>query len=159
MEKLDAKFYGEIRKVKDNSIVPDDEWCVFLVKDDAFARLLPIYRTICTDLGADAEQIAAVDRMIARANRWRSANPHRLKVPDAQGERLLDNDSAAPLVPRRRETNEHTSPEVLIIASKVMRGDFVSPEDLKRLAASALTQAKDRDHPGTGYREGGGGES
>lgn len=41
--------------------------------------------------------------------------------------------------------NEHTSPEVLIVASKVMRGDYVAPEDLKKLAASAMTQARDRD--------------
>jgi len=87
--KLDAKFYGEIRKVKDGSIVPDDEYVVFLVKDNAFAATLPTYRRNCVKLGADAEQIEAVDRMIARAKVWRSMNPHRLKVPDAKGEKLL----------------------------------------------------------------------
>jgi hypothetical protein len=41
MTKLDAKFYGNIFKAKDNSQVPDDEYVVFLAKDNAFARGLP----------------------------------------------------------------------------------------------------------------------
>jgi hypothetical protein len=88
--KLDAKFYGEIRKAKDGSLVPDDEYDVFLVKDNAFASVLPLYREACVRLGADASQVAAVDAMIERADAWRAENPHRLKVPDAAGERLLD---------------------------------------------------------------------
>lgn len=87
--KLDAKFSGVIFKIKDGTIVPDDEYVVFLVKDNAFAEILPDYRAKCVELGADAEQIAAVDRMIERAKVWRAANPHRLKVPDAKGERLV----------------------------------------------------------------------
>lgn len=87
--KLDAKFYGEIRKVKDDSIVPDDEYVVFLVKDNAFANTLPKYREECLWLGADQEQLEAVDRMIERARKWRGENSHRLKVPDAKGEKLL----------------------------------------------------------------------
>lgn len=87
--KLDGKFYGEVRKVKDDSIVPDDEYVVFLAKDNAFAAILPVYRAVCIALGADAEQIAAVDRMIGRMDMWRFENRHRLKVPDAKGEKLL----------------------------------------------------------------------
>lgn len=89
MEKLDAKFSGVVVKVKDGTIVSDDEYVVFLAKDTAFANILPTYRAECVDLGADQEQIAAVDRMIERLRRWRQANPHRLKVPDAKGEKLL----------------------------------------------------------------------
>lgn len=88
MIKLDAKFYGEIRKVKDDSIVPDDEYIVFLVKDNAFAKILPLYAEYCRQMGCDAEQIASVDRMIKRAEIWRAANPDRLKNPDAAGEKL-----------------------------------------------------------------------
>lgn len=87
--KLDAKFYGELRKVKDDSVVPDDEYVVFLAKDDAFAAVLPVYRAICLSLGADKEQVNAVDRMISRLHRWREDHPERLKVPDAKGEKLL----------------------------------------------------------------------
>jgi hypothetical protein len=87
--KLDAKFYGEIRKVKDDSIVFDDEYVVFLAKDTAFANILPAYRAECVALGAEPEQVAAVDRMIDRLRAWRQANPSRLKVPDAKGEKLL----------------------------------------------------------------------
>lgn len=87
--KLDAKFYGDVRKVKDDSRVPDDEYVVFLAKDNAFAAVLPDYRRKCVELGCDAEQIAAVDRMIGRLEAWREANQHRLKNPDAHGEKLL----------------------------------------------------------------------
>lgn len=89
MPKLDAKFYGEIRKVKDDSVVPDDEYVVFLAKDTAFANTLGRYREECVALGADADQIAAVDRMITRLQAWRTEHPDRLKVPDAAGEKLL----------------------------------------------------------------------
>lgn len=85
---LDAKFYGILHKVKDGTIVPPDEFVVFLAKDNAFAAILPMYRDKCIELGADMEQIQAVNRMIDRLHAWRAANPHRLKVPDAAGEKL-----------------------------------------------------------------------
>lgn len=89
--KLDAKFEGEIRKVKDSSVVPGDEYVVFLAKDTAFALYaLPAYLSACKELGADPEQIAAVRRMHQRVMDWRAANPERCKTPDAKGERLLD---------------------------------------------------------------------
>ena len=88
--KLDAKFYGEIRKVKDDSVVPDDEYVVFLAKDTAFARALLYYRKMCVELNADQEQINAVDRLMIRVFEWRAQNVRRVKVPDAKGEKLLD---------------------------------------------------------------------
>jgi hypothetical protein len=87
--KLDAKFSGVIFKIKDGTIVPDDEYVVFLVKDTAFFNILPAYRAECVRLGADEEQIEAIDRMYQRALKWRHDHPHRLKVPDAKGEKLL----------------------------------------------------------------------
>lgn len=89
--KLDGKFYSEggIFKAKDNSRVPDDEWVVFLAKDNAFAAMLPQYLEKCIELDADEEQIDAVMRMIARLDAWRKANPERCKVPDAAGERMI----------------------------------------------------------------------
>lgn len=87
--KLDAKFYGEIRKVKDDSLVPDDEYVVFLAKDNAFAAILPLYLDKCTEMGCDDEQLIAVDLMIERLNKWRAAHPDRLKRPDAHNEKLL----------------------------------------------------------------------
>lgn len=88
--KLDAKFYGQIRKVKDDSRVPDDEYVVFLAKDNAFNNILPQYRDECVALGCDSEQIAAVDRMIERLRAWREANRERCKDPDAHGEKLWE---------------------------------------------------------------------
>ena len=97
--KLDKKFYvsgagGDIipctvRKAKDGSVVPDNEWVVFLAKDNAFAAVLPVYYTICEALGADEEHLAAVSKLIQSVNFWRSENPERCKVPDAKGEKLL----------------------------------------------------------------------
>lgn len=87
--KLDAKFYGEIRKVKNDEIVPEDEYVVFLAKDNAFAEVLPEYLSICLRKGADFEQIQAVTRMIERVHYWRLANYDRCKMPDAKGEKLL----------------------------------------------------------------------
>ncbi len=88
--KLDAKFYGVIVKAKDNTIVPDDEYMVFLAKDTAFFNILPEYRAECIKLGADEDQIDAINRGIDRATQWRKDNPSRLKVPDAKDEKLLD---------------------------------------------------------------------
>lgn len=90
MNKLDAKYSGTIRKAKDGSIVPDDEWMVFLAHDDAFPRTLEFYYAECVRLGADAEQLAAVRRTLVRLTAWRLANPDKLKTPDAAGERLFN---------------------------------------------------------------------
>jgi hypothetical protein len=87
--KLDAKFYGSIFKAKDGSPVPDEQFVVFLAKDNAFANVLPMYREECVRLGADAEQVAAVDAMIVRLTEWRATHPELCKVPDAKNERLL----------------------------------------------------------------------
>ena len=88
--KLDAKFYGELRKVKDDSIVPDDEWIAFLAKDNVFAAIFPEYEKKCAELGCDAEQLAAIHRAGLRLKAWREAHPERLKNPDAKGEKLLN---------------------------------------------------------------------
>ncbi len=88
--KLDAKFYGEIRKVKDDSVVPEEEYIVFLAKDNCFAAILPHYRRLCVEAHCDPEQIIALDLMILRVQAWRRAHSDRLKKPDAAGEKLLD---------------------------------------------------------------------
>jgi len=88
MTKLDAKFYGTIRKVKDDSVVPDDQYMVFLAKDNAFPETLLFYRDKCIELGADKEHIDSVTRTIERVDAWRAANRHLLKTPDAKGEKL-----------------------------------------------------------------------
>lgn len=87
--KLDAKFEGTITKVKDGSVVPDDEWVVFLAKDNAFAAVLPAYLEKCIELGCDEEQVASVRRMIDRMVVWRLAHQDRVKNPDAKNEKLL----------------------------------------------------------------------
>ncbi len=87
--KLDKKFNGDLRKVKDGSEVPTDQWVVFLAKDDAFVLTLPFYRQMCERLGADPVQLAMVDELIIHVNQWRAAHPDLCKIPDAEGERRL----------------------------------------------------------------------
>ncbi len=87
--KLDKKFYGELRKVKDDSQVPDEEYVVFLAKDDAFAMTLPTYLRHCRAMHADAVQIKMVEDLIQRVFAWRAAHPDQCKVPDAAGETVL----------------------------------------------------------------------
>jgi hypothetical protein len=87
--KLDAKFYAAVHKVKDGKSVPDDEWVIFLAKDNAFPATLQFYLEECVRLGADEEHCESVQRMIRRLEQWRQANPDRCKVPDARGEKLL----------------------------------------------------------------------
>lgn len=88
--KLDAKFYGDIWKAKDGSRVPDDEYIVFLAKDDALPEMLAFYENWCVTHGADDAQVMAVRRMRNRLRAWREAHPDRCKIPDAAGEVLLD---------------------------------------------------------------------
>jgi hypothetical protein len=87
--KLDAKFCGEVRKAKDDSVVPEDEWMVFLAQDNAFPSTLEFYLNKCIKLGCDADHIAAIERTIDRLYAWRDANPDKLKDPDAAGEKLI----------------------------------------------------------------------
>jgi hypothetical protein len=87
---MDVRFFGTVRKVRDGTVVPDDQWMRFLLTDDAFAEVLPIYRRICERMGADDKQLAAVDRAITRVQAWRKVHPNELKMPHAKGERLLD---------------------------------------------------------------------
>jgi len=89
MEKLDKKFYGDIYKAKDHSVVADDEYVVFLAKDNAFRDALGTYLERCRARGCDATQIAMVVALIERVDAWRSAHPDRLKDPDADGEAVL----------------------------------------------------------------------
>lgn len=90
LPKLDAKFYGEIRKAKDDSAVPEDAYVVFLAQDDAFAAMLPKYHDECSRLGCDSEQLLMVKEMIERVQRWRGANADKCHPPGAHGEETLN---------------------------------------------------------------------
>lgn len=84
--KLDAKYEGTIRKVKDGTILPPERWVCFDCKDTAFALTLPTYRENCVQLGADPKHIALVDELIQRISLWRAKHLQLLKTPDAEGE-------------------------------------------------------------------------
>lgn len=89
MQKMDLKFSGIITKNKDNSIVPQDQWIVFLVKDNAFLNTLEFYRSECQRLGADRYQLEAVDDLILRVRTWRNNHRELCKVPDTQDGELI----------------------------------------------------------------------
>lgn len=87
--KMDKKFFGAVFKVKDDSLVQDDEYITFLVKDDCFDEVLPQYLSACVQHGCDDDQVREVEKLVDRVAEWRDRNSHRLKKPDAQGETLL----------------------------------------------------------------------
>jgi hypothetical protein len=89
MKKLDAKFEGTVRKVKDGSFVSDDQWCVFLAQDTIFSNWFPGYIAACIAANCDEEQVISAYRMYRRIRAWREAHPEKCKIPDAHGERLL----------------------------------------------------------------------
>lgn len=80
--KLDGKFHGVIVKNKDQSIVPQDQWMVFLAKDNAFPATLAFYREECLRQGASREQVRAVEDLCERVGQWRREHPELCKTPD-----------------------------------------------------------------------------
>lgn len=84
MSRLDGKFEGVVRRVRDGEIIPEDQFVVFLAKDNAFPATLRFYRQECERIGAEREQLEAVDRLIARVDLWRAENADSLKIPDAE---------------------------------------------------------------------------
>jgi hypothetical protein len=80
--KLDGKFHGLIAKNKDGSIVPQDQWMVFLAKDDAVPATLEFYEAECERHGAGIAQIAAVRALRERVAVWRAAHLDLCKTPD-----------------------------------------------------------------------------
>lgn len=88
--KLDGKFHGIIVKNKDQSIIPQDQWVVFLAKDNAFPATLKFYLEECKRQGAGYRQIQSLEELIKRVEKWRSANYKLCKIPDVEvGEIIL----------------------------------------------------------------------
>lgn len=106
--KLDAKFSGHIFKAKDGTMVPENEYVVFLAKDSAFLPTLKFYLEECKRQGADEDQLKAVVGLIERVVEWRSEFAYRCKVPDASDERMLDVKSLKdPYANRQRPDEDH----------------------------------------------------
>lgn len=82
MNKLDKKFDGVIFKIKDGTIVPPDQYIVFLAKDNALPATLEFYHSQCQQLGADERQLAAIQVLIQYVKVWRATHQDQCKVPD-----------------------------------------------------------------------------
>lgn len=89
MQKMDLKFSGIITKNKDNTVVPQDQWIVFLVKDDAFPQTLRFYLRECERFGAGRKQLAAIIDLIDKVDTWRKNHPELCKVPDVEDGELI----------------------------------------------------------------------
>lgn len=89
MQKMDLKFSGIITKNKDNTVVPQDQWIVFLAKDDAFPETLKFYYYECKRLGADERQLEAIGDLISRVETWRYNHRELCKVPDVDDGELI----------------------------------------------------------------------
>lgn len=86
--KLDGKFHGVIVKNKDGSIVPQDQWMVFLAKDNAFPATLLFYIEECQRKNASTAQVNAAREVYNRVMAWRAAHPELCKTPDVQAGEL-----------------------------------------------------------------------
>lgn len=81
---LDGKFYGTIFRHRDNQIEAPDSWIVFVARDNALLPTLQFYKQECARIGCELEQIAAINTLIERVEKWRAANPDKLKLPDVE---------------------------------------------------------------------------
>ena len=90
MVKMDKRFDGTIFKTKDMSIVPPDQYIVFLVKDNAVPAMLEAYYRELFRIGASDEQKSAIASLRQRVADWRKANPELCKIPDVADGELLD---------------------------------------------------------------------
>jgi hypothetical protein len=84
MQKLDGKFHGIIARDLDGAHVPPDQFIVFLAKDNALPATLEVYYQECKRIGAEREQLDAIERLQTRVRNWRAANPDKCKIPDAE---------------------------------------------------------------------------
>lgn len=82
--KLDGKFHGIVVKNKNQQVVPQDQWIVFLAKDNAVPAMLAFYEAECLRHGAEPAQIEAVSEMRRRVDAWRTANLQLCKVADVE---------------------------------------------------------------------------
>ena len=82
MEKVDRKFQIAARCIEHGHLHTEADSVLFLVKDKAFLAALRAYRLECESIGAAALQLAGVDRLIERVDRWQAEHAAVLKVPD-----------------------------------------------------------------------------
>lgn len=83
-EKLDGKFHGEVVRERDGSVVPPDQFVVFLAKDRAFLPTLEFYYGECSRIGCAQPQLNAVLALISRVREWQEANPGQMKLADVE---------------------------------------------------------------------------
>ena len=62
--------------------ITESEGIVFRARDNALVPTLQFYRDECARIGASAAQIAGINALITRVEKYRERNPHLCKVPD-----------------------------------------------------------------------------
>jgi len=89
--KLDQKFYGDIYKAKDGSLVDPSEYIIFLAHDGAFIKAIDDYPYWCEQLGCDQNQINLANKLLENIEKWRNENPDKCHRPGvAVGEKKCD---------------------------------------------------------------------
>ena len=82
MVKMDEKYFGNIFKASDDTVVPDDQWVILRIKDDLFLPTLTFYIGQCIVEGCDDGLIQALIRLRKRALKWREEHPDLCRLPD-----------------------------------------------------------------------------
>jgi hypothetical protein len=82
MEVLDRKFTINAKKIKDGNTVTESEAVLFLAKDNLIVPMLHAYLSLCRRNPVNDAQIKGVELLIARVEKWRSANTSLCKFPD-----------------------------------------------------------------------------
>jgi hypothetical protein len=86
--KLDSKFHGVVVK-NDGTVVPPDQWVVFLATDNALPEAILAYVEELRRLSASEEQIQGMRDLYSRLIIWREEHKHLCKVPDVRPGQLL----------------------------------------------------------------------
>lgn len=81
MTTLDGKFDGVIYRRRDNHV--EEDFVVFVPRDNLLVETLRYYQWLCLQKGCGLEQAAAVERLIARVEKWRKNYAFECKNPDA----------------------------------------------------------------------------
>ena len=122
MKKLDQKFYGNIYKAKDNSLVDPEQSIVFLAQDDAFFRAIQDYPKYCEEAGSDIRHLQAAEQLIHDMEMWRNANPDKCHPPGMTlDEKIYDDLSVGeiPSGPKFAEETEKDKEQIRILIAQV----------------------------------------
>lgn len=78
---IGQKYKGEIFK-NDGTLVPEDEWIVFMAKDLALVPTLIAYLNNCSNLGCDEKYLREIVELTIKVMKFQKNNIDKCKIPD-----------------------------------------------------------------------------